>query len=594
MVSLSPNRQKKGKQNFLQGAMILSIAVFFVKILGIVFKTTLNPILEGEGTGYYYSSYSIINLIVILTTAGLPIALSRLVAEYMVHERYRDVKRVRNVSTMIFVITGTIGSFALLIFAKPIANIMEAPLCYPTLMAFSPAILFMCLMSAYRGYYEGMHNMVPTAISQCIEAVVKIFIALFLSVKIKEIGMQQFLDTGLVFGQSTFLGEPILDTEKAYYAILPYASAGAIFGVALSTLVGLAYLIAYSKIKGDRITKKDILYSPKPYSVNHHIGRLVKMALPICLGSLVISFTSTIDIIMLGKRFQAAVLKNPDVIYQLYGHFISENSPITDLHTKLNGYYEGSAITIFNLVPTFATAFATSILPTVTEAWISNNKRKLQKNIESVLRLTSMIVIPASFGLICIAEPLMRLLFRRISTDEVAFLTPMLSFMGISAIFVSLASLINAMLQAIGRTDIPVKFMTVGAIFKIISNYILIGIPEINIKGMPIGTLICYFIIVVAGLISLLNITDVKINFFSVFLKPTIAGAMCGLSAFLIQNFLSRYIAYSTSTIVAIAFAAIIYVIVLFLVNGITKEDVIMLPKGEKIAKRLEKLKIIR
>lgn len=573
--------------------MILSLSIFFVKILGVVFKMQLAPILGAKGNGYFQFSYEIFNTVIVLTSAGLPVALSRLVAEYMVHERYRDVRRLKNVATMLFTITGTIGMLVLVIFARPLANMINQPMTYPSIMAFAPGILFLCLMSSYRGYYEGLHNMAPTAVSQVVEAIVKIVLSIFIAIKIKEIGLQQFAETGFVFGQATFMGEPILNAEQAYLATLPYASAGAIFGIALSTLAGLLYLFVYRKLRGDSITKRQLLYSPKPYRIGHHLKRLVSIAIPVCLGSLVLSLTSTIDASMASHRFETAVLRNSDLIANIYRDFLENNNSANDLFIDLFGIY-GYATTIFNLVPTFATAFATSVLPTVTEAWVLGNKKKLQKSIESVLRLTSMIIIPASFGLICMSEPLLGLLFRSLTRYEIEFGAPLLSLLGVGAIFVSLASLINAMLQAIGRTDLPVKFMLVGAVLKISCNYILVAIPEINVMGMPIGTLVCYFFIVVAGLISLINIADVKVNLIGAFIKPTIAGATCGVSAFIIYNILSEHIRGNFATLIAVACAVVVYIIVLFLIGGIAKEDVIMLPKGENIAKRLEKLRIIR
>ena len=591
---MNADRKNKGKQNFFQGAMILSVAIFFVKILGIVFKVALQPILEAKGTGYYYLSYNIFNMVIVITSAGLPVALSRLVAEYMTHERYRDVRRLKNIATLLFTITGSVGMFVLFIFARPLSHLVNQPLTYYTIMAFGPGILFLCLMSSYRGYYEGLHDMVPTAVSQSLEAIAKIVLALIIASKVKEIGLRQFAQTGLVFGQSTFLGEPILDIERATLATLHYASAGAIFGVALSTLVGLIYLFMYRRIKGDGITKKQLLYSPKPYSSKAHVKRLISIAIPVCMGAVIVSITSLIDVSVSGRRFDVAAMRDPVLMESLYSNFIGDNATMEDLFGDLYGLYSGQAETTFNLVPTFATAFATSILPTVTEAWVSNNKRRLQKSVESVLRLTSMIIIPASFGLICMAEPVLRLIFRTSSLEDVQFAAPLLSLLGISAIFVSLASLINAMLQGIGRTDLPMKFMLVGSLLKLICNYVLVAVPEINVKGMPIGTLVCYFFIVVAGLISLLSITDIKINLFATLIKPTIAGGICGLSAFVIYNIMVKTIKTNVSTLVSVAIAIVVYFVVLILIKGIAREDIIMLPKGENIAKRLEKLRIIR
>lgn len=592
------NKNQQNKQSFIEGAIILSVSMVLIKVIGAFFKIPLVYILGDDGSGYFYFSYDIFNLVLSIATAGLPIAVSKLVAEYSSCGRLKDVKKIMNLSTFIFVVTGTIGMLVILIFAHRIVGEYATPQNYLAVLCIGPAVLFLCLMSAYRGYYEGMRNMIPTAISQCIEALSKTIIGLALAYGVREYGLRQYVETGKVFGQSIFLGKHIENIEMAKSAVAPYSAAAAILGVTVSTFIGFVFLFIYRRIKGDGIDKNLLDRSPKANSNKYLFNKLLFLAIPVCLGSLVLSLSSVIDSATVIKRINDAIAISPEYMSDSYREFLDGKS-IDALANKLFGTYKGFTLSIFNLVPSFTTAFAVSALPTVASSWANKNKVKTQENIESVLRITSLICIPAGFCMMFLSEPILQIVYGRNNPIAVDIAIPLLSLMGISVIFVSLASPINAMLQAVGKAHIPVIFMVIGAVMKIISNNILISIPEVNIKGVPVGTIICYAFIVIAGLIKLLMVTKAKIKISKVFIKPIIAGLFCAVSAYLVYDSLYKIVFNQSSFTQIISFllavfvAVFMYILVLILLRGVGVEDIKLLPKGEKILKRLEKHKRI-
>ncbi len=238
------------KQSFLLGALILTAATILVKVIGAVFKIPLTLVLGAEGSAHFYTAYDIFNPVSAIAIAGLPIAVSKLVSENAARGRFRDVKRIRRLSLLVFCITGTLGFAVTFFFARPFAQLVGNPSGYLSILAISPAVLFLCLMSSYRGYYEGLRNMYPTAISQVVEALAKLILGYSLALVIIKLGLQDYESTGNVFGIAAG------SAAAATTAVLPFAAAGAIMGVTLSTVFGLIYLFFRHLKQRDAISKQ--------------------------------------------------------------------------------------------------------------------------------------------------------------------------------------------------------------------------------------------------------------------------------------------------------------------------------------------------
>ncbi len=579
---------KQKGQSFLHGAIILSAATIIVKLIGALFKLPLFNLLGGDGMGYFGTAYNLFNPIYALAISGFPVAVSKLVSEQIALRRFRDVRRILTVSKYLFIGSGLIGFLIIFFGAGPFVKLIDNPGSYLAVVAIAPSIFFCCIMSIYRGYYVGMSNMYPTAISQVIEAVVKLICGLGFAWGAMRWCMGQYETTGRIMGQV------VPSIEQAQSVACAYGAAGAVLGMTVSTFVGAVYLWARHKRRGDGITQADLMASPVADSTKNHFKRLVMIAIPVCLSAVVVNLTSLIDLMSLMNRVGAALESNAQAILQMYEGLIPQGKQLSEIPNYLYGSYQ-CAITLFNLVPTLTSTFGVSALPAVASAWALKNRELVRKNVESVIRITCLIAIPAGIGLCVLSEPILLLIYSA-RPQEAMIAAPILRIMGLAVIFVAVTTPVNSMLQGVGQVFLAVKLMLIGGALKLGINYFAVAIPELNIQGAPLGTLACYVFIAVAGIAFLCNRCQISLDMKSVFVKPLVAAIFCGAGAWGAYGLLQRINALpqSVCTVLAIGVAGVVYLLVLFLIKGISKEDINMLPNGEKLAQLLEKHKLIR
>lgn len=575
----------KQKQNFLHGALILMSATVIVKIIGYFFKVPLKGIIGVSGFGYFNAAYGLFNTLYALSVAGMPVAVARMVAQNMQQGRFRDVRKIKRLSTIAFLCAGLLGSLLMLVGAGPYVRLAQNPNAFLSVFVMSPAIFFVCASSSYRGYYEGLRNMYPTAWSQVLEALVKLICGLLFACAAIRMGMEEYEGSGTVFG--ALVSTP----EQARLAVLPYGAAGAILGIVVSTAAGSLFLWAYNRRRGDGISAQMLEQAIPAATGKEILKQLWTIAVPICLGALALNITTLIDVSSLTNRLSTALANGEEALLSMYDGILPADMPREEIPNYLFGAYNMS-VTLFNLIPALTTTFGVSALPSVTAAWTSQNRRMLQKNIESVWRVTSMIAFPAGFGICALAEPILTLVYQA-DPASIPIAAPILRVLGIAAIFVALSSPTNSMLQAIGRVKVPVRLMLIGGFLKLAVNFSLVPIPSVNIQGAPFGTLLCYMTIICISVPTLCRAAGVRLRFGKVFLKPLFAGALCGITAWAGYGLLSRVAGNTISTSFSILAAGIVYVVVLFLTHGVEKYDILMLPKGEKIAKLLEKYGLI-
>ncbi len=571
--------QKRTSQSFLEGALILVIATLVVKVIGFCFKVPVSWLLPTEGYAYFNVAYNVFTPLYSLAMAGLPVAVARMVSENATKGNFREVKKILRVSTAAFTVTGGLASIIMLLGAKAYAEkIVSTPAAFLSIICLAPAVFFCCMMSSRRGYYEGLKNMYPTAISQIIEAAAKLVFGLALAWIVIYLGNSQYKADQTVFG--TFCENEI----EANAIIAPIASAASILGVTLSTFIGAAYLHIRYKIKGDGITEEQLVSSPPAQSSKQILRALCAIAIPVSLGTLATTISTFIDTSSILNRLNYIMEIDPQTIVSMYPGIGEKASDIPDF---IFGAYSYTT-SIFNLIPTVTTSFAISALPAVTAAWTLNDKIQTKKSVESVLRITSLVAFPGGIGIAVLARPILEFIYpnRGIEVDIAA---PALSLLGIAVIFVALLTPINSMLQAVGRADLPVKLMLIGGTIKIVTNYILVSIPSINVKGAPVGTILCYLFLCVASMFFLSRQIGAVPAIKATFIKPFAAAAACGITAALSYNILEGMISSRLVTVISIIFAAIIYAICLLLFKALSKDDIIMLPKGKKIVKILEK-----
>jgi len=594
-------KHRNKEQSLFSGAMVLLVATVVVHIVGILYKIPLTALVGTVGRGYFSAAYEIYTPIYAISMAGLPVAVSRMVAERMATGRYREVRVIFKIVKRLFLFTGFIGTAFLFIMAYPYTHweiFINSPNAMPSILAIAPSVFFCCVMSTYRGYYEGMRNMLPTAISQVLEAVGKLVFGIAFAKIVMKIGEQQYAASGVVFGTT------VHSEAEAYSAIYPYSAAAAIGGVTVGTIFALLFVMIRHKAIGDGITRENLVNSPRPAPSKDLAKMLISIAIPVVASSLILNITNIIDSWTIQNRLVDVIENNLPYIKDTYSQQLLKSGTINkDIKDYLYGAY-GAALDFKNLLPTITMTLGVSSIPALSSAWAIKDRRKIYRTIDSVLRASLLIALPTGICMAILAKPILTFMYIGTRAESSIEITAyIVSVYGFAAAVMALSTPITNMLQAIGRADVPVKSLILGAIVKIISNYILVGNPELNIYGAPVGTILCYIIIVTNNLFFLIKETKIKLHISSVLLKPLFCSILCGFSAWSSYGLLDMAFKFGDASarlngsalalLISSIISVFVYLVSLFLVNAISKYDVLMLPKGEKIAKTLEKYGLI-
>lgn len=528
-------------QGFLKGAAILSISTVIVKVLGLLFTIPIANTLDKSAYGYFTVAYDVFAVFNAAATAGLPVAVSRMVSGAYAKGQKKQADRIFGVALLAFFILGLVSSLVMFSFSDAIAAAMSYPRASLAIKALAPTVFFCAMMSAMRGYFQGRSNMTPTAISQVIEAVVK-----------------------LVVGVG--LAKLVVDVWQSSDSAL--AAAAAILGVSISAALGTIYLTIYKR----RQTKRDLLDDDKGDETitrrKSILSSLVKFAVPITIGSCFLYVLNLIDTSIIGTQLQTI-------------------SGVTEaIASGYNGYW-GAAIKIFDLPGAIVIALSTSLLPVLTAAFVRGDERGMNTTAAMSLKFTFLVTVPCAVGFILYGNDIARLFYGgRPETAEGA--GQLLTIAAIGVIFNGVLYTTNAIMQSLGHVVAPVVNMAIGGVVKIIMNYFLVGIPEINIYGAAISMVVSYLITMILNLIAVYkwmpNLKNPLASLWRTIAASVVMGAVSYGAFALLNIFAPRRL----SVIVAIIVAVAIYVAFVLIFKAVSYEDVKMMPKGERIAALLK------
>ncbi len=562
---MEKKKNSSKQQSFLEGSFILLLATAVVKILGALYRIPLTALIGDDGMGFYSTAYDLYLPMYSIAMAGLPIAISRMVAEYVSTAQYNSAVATLKVARRAFWVTGGTGFVLMSLLAYPYVLYADNELSFRGILCIAPCLLFCCIMSAYRGYYQGLRNMTPTALSEVIEALGKLIFGY-----------------GFAFVAIKLSGDYSAQT-------LSNAAAAALFGITLGTAASSAFLVLKYKFSQPVFTAAQLEGSPMAEDNKVILKKMIAIALPIVAGSLVNNVTSLIDVAMVQHQLNVAIEKAPEVFNNMYSELIASKLAIDpeynifeNLANTLYGCHRGFAYSIYNLVPVLTSVLGVSAIPVLVTAWSKKDGSEIKNNIETMLRTTAIICMPIGVGVATLSWPILNLLYSH-QPLSIAVASKNLTILGVCAIFSGLAAPMTNMLQAIGKQKIPLRNIAIGAVLKIIINFVLVSTPSINIVGVPIGTLICYITIALLNLLSLVKHTKIVPNFFSCFVKPLISAIFCGVAAYFSYNLLVEMLGAKIAVIVGIAVAGVVYFVVLMLLKTLNKYDVLSMPKGNKI-----------
>lgn len=524
------------KKSFIKGAAILGAAGLIVKLVGIFFKIPLVRIIGAEGAGFYGKAYPIYTILLMISTAGLPPAISKLVSERMALGDKEGARKVFRFAFMLLGVLGLISSLVLYFFSGAYASFQGYPEIQLLVKCISPAIFFVAIMASVRGYFQGLHNMFPTAMTQIVEQVGKVAIGLTLaSIMIKK---------GVVYG-----------------------AAGAIIGVMSSEFIALCVIVIYYFARREKVVKRKIDYS----DTTEILKNILRLSIPILLGASVMPLIMLADSVIITARLEAIGMSSREAI-------------------KLFGIFSQFANPLVNVPGTVSLAFGVSILPIISAAKSTNSYDDVKHNSRMGFKMAMLVGIPSAVGLAVLASPIMKLLYgpRLLETsfeNPILLAGNLLAILAGGVIFLSILQTLNGVLQGLGKVMVPVIALGLGAVAKVILAYWLIGVPQIGIYGAPISTFVCYLIAAVVDIVMVKRITGVKFGIKECVLRPAAASILMGAAAWGTYAMFHGSVGNSFATLIAVFTGVIVFIVCIPIFSVLRRTEILGLPGGSRMVK---------
>ena len=548
-------KQETGKrrQNYLHGAAILTVGVILMKILGFFYKIPLGNLLGDRGYSMFTGAYNIYYIFFTLATAGLPVALSRLVAEADANGRARQEQKLFRVALATFTVLGLVFAAIMFFFPQLLADkILHNDDAAPSVRAMAPAILLVCMVSAYRGYCQGNGNMLPTTVDEVLEVLFKVIPGLIITVLMLR----------------AYEGRP---------NALAMGSAGAILGVSAGTTVSLLYMILYKHRHYDRLAAPYTAGIRDPNDVPEDdelvdsaatiVKKIFSIGVPIALGACVLALLNLADAGLTMGRLQSAAGFPKEAAQTLYGVY-------------------GKAQNLFNLPAAFITPLTISIVPAISAALAKGDRSTAGQVSEDSMRISAVVSVPMGVGLAVLSDPIMKTLYPGSHHAGPS----LLAVMGVASFFVCILLMENAILQASGKEKLTMVTLITGGVVKVVTNWFLVARPEINIYGAPVGTLVSYLVMAGMSYFFICRSLPRRPRLLRVFAGPLFSSALMGLCAWAVYGLCGRFLisrmrhGMLLAMAAAILAAVAVYLAAAVFTRSITREDLRLIPGGEKIA----------
>lgn len=498
------------RQSFLKGAVILSIAGAISKILGAVYRIPLARLIGAEGIGLYQMAYPIYTTILALATAGVPVAISILIARKETQGFPGESRRILRSSLLLLAVVGLLLSWLVMWSSKGLAvHVLKDPRAYYAIMAVAPAIFFAALMSVFRGYFQGQQTMLPTAVSQVIEQIFRVTAVLFLAYLLYPRGLE-------------------------------YAAAGATFGAVVGGVGGLLVLLVFYHRHRSQQTQAGVMLKATTASSWSLASEMIRLAVPVSFGAVVLPLVQMLDAVIVPGRLLALNYSTSEA-------------------TALYGYLAGMAAVLISLPTIFTISISTSLVPAISEALTRHEHKLLNDRLNYGFRAGMMISFPAAAGLFILAFPICDLLYGH--AEAGGPLEPL----AFSAIVLAAFQISSAGLQGIGKPEIAMRHLIITGILKVIFNYSLTSVAALNIRGAAIGTVLAFMVGSFLNIIYLKKLTGIRYEVVRM-IKLAAATLIMALATRSLYFWLLDFdIRSHAATLLAISGAMIIYLLLLLL-----------------------------
>ena len=537
-------QENKTKKTFVAGALLLGAAGVVVKLIGLFFRVPLTNIIGRAGMGYYQMAYPIYAAILAISTSGLPTAISRMISERRAVGKYYEAYRVFKVSFYVMLTLGVITSVGLFVFAPMIARIQETPDAVYSHRAMALALLLCPILSCYRGFFQGHRNMVPTAVSQVVEQVFRAIVGLALAALLLKVD-------------------------------LPHAAAGGNFGASAGALFGLiAILFLFQKNRSKMMAEIRISGRTIEQSTAGIAKELVIIALPITIGACIMPIVNGIDTLMVVDRLQTLG--------------IAEDSA-RELFAELSAM----ALPIANMPQIFTQAVVQSLVPVISDAFKRDDMDFVRYNANLGLRYAFLVALPCACGMAVLSRPIMQL-FYPTQMEGVPNAAVCLCIYSVSLVCLASNQALSAVLQGIGKQNIPLWSLVTGAAVKVAVTFVLLGVSGIHVRGAAIGTVCAFGIAAILNFRAVKRCTNTRFDFSAIFIKPAISSAVMSGVVYLAYKLVHSHMGNTVSTFAAVVCGIVVYALMIFITRAISADEMASLPKLKKAAAVLKKLHLLK
>ena len=516
-------KSASSNNKFLKGTLILTVSSIVVKVIGSLNWIILSRVLGGEGIGLYQMGFPIYLMAITLSSAGIPVAISIITAEKLAQKDFLGAKRVFNVSLRLLFVTGLVFASALFFGAHWLIDNhwIRDSRAYYSIIALAPAVFFVTFLASFRGYLQGWQIMTPTAASEIVEQLMRVVTMIVFA--------NMFMPHGLA-----------------------YAAGGASMGAGVGAFCALLVLMWFygrlkQKLKADLQQQNPLATRESARAI---ISRLLRLALPVSMSSLMLPVVANLDLLIVPQRLEAA------------GFHISQA-------TEFFGYLTGMAVPLINLATIFTAAMTISLVPAISESRALNDVFGIRAKTRTAFRVALIITYPCFVGMYFLAEKIAALIYNAPGAADA------IQTMSVGILLLGLHQISTGILQGLGRTSIPVINMILAAAVKVFLSWTLTAIPTLGIKGAAMATVVDFGLAAVLNMIFIYKYTGFALSFSGVF-KPAVSAAAMGAAVYGVITLAVSWGAWAI--LAAIAVAVPVYGGVLLAVGGIGKDDLESLP----------------
>ena len=497
----------KQTKSIVGGMTVLGLTGIICKLVGVLFSIPLTWMIGTDGLGIFQAVFPTYNLLLTVSSAGLPVAVSRMVSHCLAKDDPRNARRVFRVALCLLAALGCICTLFMLLGSRQLILMVNEPQALAGFQVIAPCVALVCVLSAFRGFMQGQQNMTPTAISQLIEQVGKVFVSLPLA----------------------YLG--------SRYGIA-YGAAGALLGITIVEALALLYMVILYFRRSGAFSSIPQLSEEAPLSGATLSKRLMAISVPITISACIVPLAQFVDSTMLVSRLMDAGIAR-------------------EMARPLYGLFTGMVIRLINVPTALALSISMSLVPAISAAKAIEDYQTINRQSDLGLRFAFLIGLPCSIGMSLLSKPIISFFYQEtLTASELQISSELLSMSSLTIVLFTVVQATSAILQGLHKQRIPMYTLVAGVGCKILLNYILVGIPSINIHGAPVASIVCYSVSMIPNLCYVLKYGKVRFNWMGWLIRPGLATAVMGLSVWLMRELLP---ASRIMTLVEIAVAVVIY-----------------------------------